>query len=745
MTSLTLVAEIFPVIISILGIIYGAWAASWVLKQDAGTDKMKEISNLIAEGAKTFLLREYKTILPIGVVLAVLILLAYYLGFRGDILVAALAMASFALGALGSGMAGYIGMYVTTRSASRTAQAASKAGLGGALMVSYRAGSVMGTMLASTALLVVSVLFAVYRAVTGLWGEALIATAFGASLMSLFIRVAGGIYTKAADWGADIVGKVEAGIPEDDPRNPATIADNVGDNVGDVAGMASDVYESLVVVLTGTLLLTAVFHMPLRFTVFPLLVTAAALISTLIGMQVVRGRIEGGAAGAMRRLNSSLYTTVTVTAVLVIIGAAAIFHSASVMAAVMISDILGMLTAIAVLHITENYTHYTHEPVKNIAKQATISASNVVVTGYSYGLMSAVPVLLVVALVLGASFALGYYLIGTPNPFMAGIYGTAMASTGLLSIAGIVITIDSFGPVSDNASGLAEMSGLPEQVREATDALDAIGNTTKATTKGYAIASAGLAALVLFIGFVYEIIERIMPGYSVASSEVLRTILLNTSVLRPDLLVGAFIGAALVYTFSSRTLMSVSRTAMELVEEIRRQFKEIPGILEGKNKPDYARAVDIVTGHALREFMVPGLMAVIVPVLVGLILGWVALVGLILGTILLGFPRALLMANAGGAWDNAKKYIEAKMDPSLGGKGGPAHKNAVIGDVVGDPFKDTTGPSLNPLIKVVNTVSVVFAAAVVSTNAALGIKMGLFGYALLVAIAKPLIALLLLL
>ena len=413
MTSLTLVAEILPVIISILGIIYGAWAASWVLKQDAGTDKMREISNLIAEGAKTFLLREYKTILPIGVALAILIMGAYYIGFSDNVLVAVLAMVSFALGALGSGMAGYIGMYVTTRSASRTAQAASKAGLSGALAVSYRAGSVMGTMLASIALLVVSILFIIYRSVTTLWGEALIAAAFGASLMSLFIRVAGGIYTKAADWGADIVGKMEAGIPEDDPRNPATIADNVGDNVGDVAGMASDVYESLVVVLTGTLLLTAVFHMPLRFTVFPLLVTTAALISTLIGMQVVRGKAEG-AAGAMRKLNTSLYTTVTVTAVLVIIGGALIFHSVTVMAAVVISDILGMLTAIAVLHITENYTHYTHEPVKNIAKQATISASNVIVTGYSYGLISAVPVLLVVALVLGASFALGYYLIGVP-------------------------------------------------------------------------------------------------------------------------------------------------------------------------------------------------------------------------------------------------------------------------------------------------------------------------------------------
>ncbi|BBE41459.1 sodium-translocating pyrophosphatase [Conexivisphaera calida] len=713
---------LLPLLISVIGLAYGGWSAAWVLRQDPGTDKMKEISGLIAEGARAFLAREYRTIFPVGVILAILVGVAYYLGFHSGVM-AALAIVSFALGALGSGLAGYIGMYITTRSASRTAQAARKEGLGGALRVSYRAGSVMGTMLASIALLIISILFLAYQVIPQ-WGEALIPAAFGASLMSLFIRVAGGIFTKAADWGADIVGKVEAGIPEDDPRNPGTIADNVGDNVGDVAGMASDVYESLVVVLTGAMFLAAVFRLPVGFAEFPLLAGASALIGALLGMQVVRGRAEG-AEGAMGKLNASLYVATAVTVILVAIISVLLFGATVKSAAIVISDFLGMVTAIAVLHITEYYTHYTHAPVKNIAKQSTISASNVIVAGYSYGLSSAVPVLIVVALVLGASFALGYYVVGVPTPIMAGIYGTAAASVGLLSMAGIVITLDSFGPVSDNASGLAEMADLPPEVRDATDTLDAIGNTTKATTKGYAIASAGLAALVLFIGFVYEVVERIVPPGS-APSYIIEQAFSKTSVMEPDLLIGAFLGAVLVYLFSSRTLMSVSRTAMELVEEIRRQFREIPGILEGKSKPDYSRAVDIVTRHALGEFMLPGLLAVALPILIGLLIGWVALVGLILGTIIIGFPRALLMANAGGAWDNAKKYIEANRDPSLGGKGSPAHKNAVVGDVVGDPFKDTTGPSLNPLIKVVNTVSVVFAAAIVAVDKVLGTAGGLF-------------------
>jgi len=705
----------FPLIISFIGMVYGGYMAYWVLKQDPGTEYMQKISSLIASGARAFLSREYRTILPVGTLLALLVGVVYFFGLNSPIL-AFMAVISFVLGALGSGLAGYIGMYITTRSASRTAQAAKKNGLGGALSISFRAGSVMGTVLASIALLVISVLFLLFSW-NQQWAEALIPVAFGASLMSLFIRVAGGIYTKAADWGADIVGKVEENIPEDDPRNPGTIADNVGDNVGDVAGMSSDVYESLVVVVTGSMFIASVFGMQEKFYLLPLLIVASALLSTIAGFQAVRGKAEN-AEDVMKKLNLSLYFVTVVTALLVLGFLYYLFGLNMSSIALWICDLLGMITTIMVLHITEYYTHYTHRPVKDIAKQSAISPSNVIVTGYAYGLMSSVPVLLTVSAVLGISFYLGYFMIAYPTPVTAGIYGTAVASTGLLSMAGIVITLDSFGPVSDNASGLAEMAGLAEDVRKHTDTLDAIGNTTKATTKGYAIASAGLAAIVLFIGFVYEVVKRFYVGLPV--TKIMDFAFSSTSVLNPDLIIGAFLGAVLVYTFSSRTLSSVSKTAMELVQEIRRQFKEIPGILDGKSSPEYEKAIDIVTRHALAEFMLPGLLAVILPVVVGVFLGWVTLVGLILGTIIVGFPRALLMANAGGAWDNAKKFIEANGDPSLGGKGSPAHKNAVVGDVVGDPFKDTTGPSLNPLIKVVNTVSVVFASAIVILDKLLG-------------------------
>jgi K(+)-stimulated pyrophosphate-energized sodium pump len=530
--------------------------------------------------------------------------------------------------------------------------------------------------------------------------------AFGASLISLFIRVAGGIYTKAADWGADIVGKVEAGIPEDDPRNPGVIADNVGDNVGDCAGMASDVYESFVVVLAGALLLAAVFRLTASLINLSVIIAALTLLSTLIGIQVVRGEVRGKdlAAAAMGKLNTALYTTIVVAAILVGIYAFLSFKFMEAVA-IFVSDLLGMITAIVVLFATEYFTHYTFPPVRNIARQATLSASNVIVSGYSYGLLSAIPTILMVVGALGISYILGSMFIA-PG-IEGGIFGTAIASVGLLSLAGVVISLDSYGPVSDNANGLVEMTGI-EDVREVTDALDAIGNTFKATTKGYAIASAGLAALILFIGFIYEVVERMGISLTQAFSELM--------VIDPRIIIGALVGVALVYFFSSSTLASVGRAAGELVEEIRRQFRE-KKILElwPQERPDYNRAIDIVTRHAIRNFLVPGISAVIIPLAVGLALGWIGLVGLIFGAILAGFPRALLMANAGGAWDNAKKYIEIEgivINGQRFGKKSEPHKNAVVGDVVGDPFKDTTGPSLNPLIKVVNTVSIVFAPVI---------------------------------
>jgi K(+)-stimulated pyrophosphate-energized sodium pump len=695
-----------PIVIPLIGLAYALYNVHWVLSRGVDDEKLSELSDLIAKGAETFLKREYSLILPTGVALMVIIGFVYYAIFHSASL-AAYAVLSFALGALGSGLAGYVGMYVTTRSSSRTATAARR-GIGEALKVSFRAGSVMGVMLASVAVLTVSSLYVVYSALTRDWAITLAPVALGASLMSLFIRVAGGIYTKAADWGADMVGKVESNIPEDDPRNPGVIADNVGDNVGDVAGMASDVYESFIVVLTGTLILISVFNMPEALASLTLALTSLVLLATLLGVQVVRGDVKGEdlASASMRKLGNALTATVLIGSALTIGYSLVSLRNTLEAIASSLSVVMGFITAVAVLYVTQYFTHYTYSPVKDIARQAVFSASNVIVTGYSYGLLSAAPIIAIVALALGASFYLGYSYIPTSMPIEGGVMGTALASVGLLSLAGVVISLDSYGPVSDNANGLAEMAGLGDEVRRVTDALDAIGNTYKATTKGYAIASAGLAALVLFIGFIYEVLS-----YNNPNTDVLSTALSYLSIVNPMLLVGILIGAILVYVFSSRLLIAVGKAASELVEEIRRQFSTRK-ILEGLEKPDYNKAIDIVTHHALREFMAPALLAVAIPVIVGLTLGWVALAGLILGTIIVGLPRALLMANAGGAWDNAKKFIEAELDPGLGGKGSIAHKNAVIGDVVGDPFKDTAGPSLNPLIKVVNTVSIVFAPAV---------------------------------
>jgi len=695
-----------PIVIPLIGLAYALYNVHWVLSRGVDNEKLSELSDLIAKGAETFLKREYSLILPTGIALMVIIGFVYYAIFHSASLTA-YAVLSFALGTLGSGLAGYVGMYVTTRSSSRTTTAARR-GIGEALKVSFRAGSVMGVMLASVAVLTVSSLYVVYSALTRDWAITLAPVALGASLMSLFIRVAGGIYTKAADWGADMVGKVESNIPEDDPRNPGVIADNVGDNVGDVAGMASDVYESFIVVLTGTLILISVFNMPEALASLTLALTSLVLLATLLGVQVVRGDVKGEdlASASMRKLGNALTATVLIGSALTIGYSLVSLRNTLEAIASSLSVVMGFITAVAVLYVTQYFTHYTYSPVKDIARQAIFSASNVIVTGYSYGLLSAAPIIAIVALALGASFYLGYSYIPTSMPIEGGVMGTALASVGLLSLAGVVISLDSYGPVSDNANGLAEMAGLGGEVRRVTDALDAIGNTYKATTKGYAIASAGLAALVLFIGFIYEVLS-----YNNPNTDVLSTALSYLSIVNPMLLVGILIGAILVYVFSSRLLIAVGKAASELVEEIRRQFSTRK-ILEGLEKPDYNKAIDIVTHHALREFMAPALLAVAIPVIVGLTLGWVALAGLILGTIIVGLPRALLMANAGGAWDNAKKFIEAELDPGLGGKGSIAHKNAVIGDVVGDPFKDTAGPSLNPLIKVVNTVSIVFAPAV---------------------------------
>ncbi|AFA39607.1 vacuolar-type H(+)-translocating pyrophosphatase [Pyrobaculum oguniense TE7] len=705
---------VLGVVVGILGVLYAVYLARWVLKQDPGTEKMRFISQAIATGARAYLFRQYRTLAVLLAVLAVLILVAIDVP-RGTMGLTAL---GFVVGALGSMIAGYLGMYVTTRSASRVAQAAATGGMGKALQVSWRAGAVMGLSLASIALLLISGFYLVFKAVTEEWAVPLVALGFGASLVTLFMRVGGGIYTKAADLGADLVGKVEAGIPEDDPRNPGVIADNVGDNVGDVAGMAADVYESYIVTVTAAIFLAAILHLPAQFIEAIILFATLALVATFAGVNMLK---TTGVKHPLSSISTAIYATIALSIVLFFAGSFALGLDTAKALALAAATSLGAAIAPLVVKITDYFTSYNYGPVRRIAEQAKISPATVIITGYGVGLMSAIPVIAVIAAVLGISYMIGYYTVpvegfGELSKYLAGIFGTAMASVGLLVVAGIIITADSYGPVSDNAGGVVEMAGLPDEVREITDVLDSVGNTTKATTKGYAIASAALAALVLFIALIFEIVSSATTLLHKNLVDVMRESLSVLNVINANVLIGAFIGVSIVYFFSSRTLEAVGKTAMEIVEEIRRQFREKPGILEWKETPDYARVVDIATRRALGEFLVPGLAAIIVPLLTGLLLGWNALAGLIMGAIVAGVPRALLMANAGGAWDNAKKYIEIQ-----GLKRTEQHKAAVIGDTVGDPFKDTTGPSLNPLIKVLNTLSVVFAYAIVFTNIALGI------------------------
>ncbi|MEZ0320100.1 MAG: sodium-translocating pyrophosphatase [Pyrobaculum sp.] len=712
------------VIVGLLGILYALYLARWVLRQDPGNEKMRFISDAIAKGARAYLFRQYKTIAVLLVALAVIILLAIDMS-RGTLGLTAL---GFVVGALGSMLAGYLGMYVTTRSASRVAQAAATGGMGKALLVSWRAGAVMGVSLASIALLLISGFYLLFRQITHDWAVPLVALGFGASLVTLFMRVGGGIYTKAADLGADLVGKVEAGIPEDDPRNPGVIADNVGDNVGDVAGMAADVYESYIVTITAAIFLAAILSLPPVFIEAIILFATLALLATFAGVNLLK---TTSVKNPLSSISTAIYLTIGIAIILFFASALALGGLSTAQAlALAVATSLGAVVAPLVVKITDYFTSYNYSPVRRIAEQTKISPATVIITGYGVGLTSAIPVIAVVVAVLGISYAIGYYTIPVPATFgewsryLAGIFGTAMASVGLLIVAGIIITADSYGPVSDNAGGVVEMVGLPDEVREVTDVLDSVGNTTKATTKGYAIASAALAALVLFIALIFEIVYSASKIGHIGLAEAIARSLSGLSVINANVLIGAFIGVSLVYFFTSRTLEAVGRTAMEIVEEIRRQFREKPGILEWKEQPDYARVVDIATRRALGEFLIPGLAAIIVPLLTGLVLGWNALAGLIMGAIVAGVPRALLMANAGGAWDNAKKYIEIQ-----GLKKTEMHKAAVIGDTVGDPFKDTSGPSLNPLIKVLNTLSVVFAYAIVFTNFALGIfPMGLLPF-----------------
>ncbi len=661
---------LFAFLAGLITLLYAGWLVYRILNASSGNSKMQNIANAIQEGANAFLFRQYQYLALISLIVAALIYL--FIGFNTSI--------AFLVGVVSSALAGYIGMQVSVRTNLRVAEAA-KSGLAKALSLSFSGGAVTGMALAGLGLIGVSALYYLFGSLLPLIGYG-----FGASLISLFARVGGGIYTKAADVGADLVGKVEKGIPEDDPRNPAVIADNVGDNVGDCAGMAADVFESFVVTVIAAMLLGSVGATLFggeqsTFINLPLAIAALGVLSSIVGSFAVR-------LGKDKNIMRAFYKGIGLTAVVMIaLSYVYLFNYSTIDAAVVnnlfVSVIIGVLVTALIFWITEYYTAKEYAPVKEIARQSQTGAGTNLISGLAIGMQStALPVLLIVLALAGS-----YYV--------GGIYGTALAAAAMLSLSAIVIAIDAYGPITDNAGGIAEMSGLPNSVRKITDELDAVGNTTKATTKGFAIAGAALGALALFAAFAEEVhIESV-------------------NLLAPATTIGLFIGALLPFLFSSMLMKAVGRAADEIVREVRRQFKEIKGLMQGKAKPDYAKCVDISTKTALRELVVPGVMAVAAPLLVGYLFGAQALAGLLAGTIASGLLLALFMTTAGAAWDNAKKLIESGL---YGGKGSDAHKAAIVGDTVGDPLKDTAGPALNALIKVINTVSLVFASMILANS-----------------------------
>ena len=645
--------------LAVVALLFAFYKISFVSKQDAGTDRMKEISSAISDGARAFLFAEYRILAIFVAVLFIAI------GFGLNSWITAVC---FLCGAAFSILAGYIGMNVATKANVRTANAARESGMNKALSIAFSGGSVMGMCVVGLGLLGASVLYMIFNNLSVLFGFSL-----GASSIALFARVGGGIYTKAADVGADLVGKVEAGIPEDDPRNPAVIADNVGDNVGDVAGMGADLFESYVGAIISAMTLGAVaITDTANGVIFPLVIAACGILASVIATFFVRGK-EG--SNPHKALKMGSY----VSALLVVI--ASLIFSKSMLGSMggAIAIISGLVVGLVIGVVTEVYTSGDYKFVKKIAQQSETGSATTIISGTAVGMMSTwVPVLLIcVGILLAYKFA--------------GLYGIALAAVGMLSTTGITVAVDAYGPIADNAGGIAEMSGLDHSVREITDKLDAVGNTTAAMGKGFAIGSAALTALALFVSFTQA------TGLNAA----------EVALTSPTVVIGLLIGGMLPFVFSAMTMDSVSKAAYSMIEEVRRQFREIPGIMEGKAKPDYKTCVAISTTAALKEMLVPGIMAVIAPLAVGLILGSTALAGLLAGSLVSGVMMAMFMSNAGGAWDNAKKYIE---EGNHGGKGSDAHKAAVVGDTVGDPFKDTSGPSINILIKLMTVVSTVFAA-----------------------------------
>jgi K(+)-stimulated pyrophosphate-energized sodium pump len=691
----------------LLSIVYGVWATMSVLNADAGSAKMQEIAGAVREGAQAYLKRQYTTIGMVGVV--IFLVVGYFLGW--------LVAVGFAIGAVLSGAAGFIGMNISVRANVRTAQAAIGS-LAGGLELAFKAGAITGMLVAGLALLGVAVYYAVLTGPLGyapnsrLVVDSLVALGFGASLISIFARLGGGIFTKGADVGGDLVGKVEAGIPEDDPRNPATIADNVGDNVGDCAGMAADLFETYAVTAVATMVLAAIFFAgtPILGTmmIFPLAICAVCIITSIAGTFFVK-------LGASQSIMGALYKGLVATGILSLAGIAVVTHLTIGFGPIagvkytglslFICGVVGLAVTGLIVWITEYYTGTEFRPVKSIAQASVTGHGTNIIQGLAVSLEStALPTIVIIA---GILITYG----------LAGLFGIAIAVTTMLALAGMVVALDAFGPVTDNAGGIAEMSGLPKEVRKSTDALDAVGNTTKAVTKGYAIGSAGLGALVLFAAYNEDL------KFFIANAKqypYFQGITLDFSLNNPYVVVGLLFGGLLPYLFGALGMTAVGRAASSIVEEVRRQFREKPGIMQGKDKPDYGRAVDMLTKAAIKEMIVPSLLPVLSPIVVYFVIYFIAGGGaagksaafsavgaMLLGVIVTGLFVAISMTSGGGAWDNAKKYIE---DGHFGGKGSEAHKAAVTGDTVGDPYKDTAGPAVNPMIKITNIVALLLLA-----------------------------------